>query len=192
MGADPARHTAGNALDTRIYTNHFNSNCRFRGTARLAGRTFEVDAAGWRDHSWGPRKWNAFPVNRVVVANFGEDLAVSALAQVWTDGSITKRGQLTRDGVRRAFTDFESLVLMEDDGISARSAEFTAILDTDEQVTFRVDLVGGVIYKNRNSALASMESAIATWATASGSASWSSTPILASASSCRSTPCTAA
>jgi hypothetical protein len=147
MGAAPTQH--GASLDTRIYTNHFNSNCRFRGTARLAGRTYEVDAPGWRDHSWGPRKWDSFPVNRVLVANFGEDLAISAIVQVWTEGALTRRGQLTRDGVRHAFADFESLMLMEDDGISARSAEFTAVLDTGERLTFWVDLVGGVICKTK-------------------------------------------
>jgi hypothetical protein len=151
MGAEPTHHggAAGASLDTRIYTNHFNSNCRFRGKATLAGRSYDVDALGWRDHSWGPRKWDSFPVNRVMVANFGDDLAISALAQVWTEGAITKRGQITRNGVRRPFVDFESLVLMEDDGISARSAEFTAIVEGDERLTFRIDLVGGVICKTK-------------------------------------------
>jgi hypothetical protein len=149
MGLDANRFGQGNVLESKIYTNHYNSNCRFLGTVELAGRRYEVDALGWRDHSWGPRLWASFPVNRVLLANFGEDLAMSALLQVWSDGTITKKGYLAREGVKRDFVEFESVALIEDDGISTRAAEFNAVLEDGELVSFRVDLIGGVICKTK-------------------------------------------
>jgi hypothetical protein len=149
MGQDPNQYAAGNALDTKIYTNHFNSNCRARGSARIGGRNYTVDALGWRDHSWGPRKWESFPVNRVLLANFGDDLAITALMQVWADGTVTKRGHIARRGAKETFRDFDSVALIEDDGISARGCEFNAELESGERITFRMDMVGGVICKTK-------------------------------------------
>jgi hypothetical protein len=149
IGLDPNTFTAGNLLDRKIYTNHFNSNCRVRGSVRLNGQVYPVDGLGWRDHSWGPRVWASFPVNRVLLANFGEDLAVTALMQVWTDGSVTKKGHIARDGRKDLFVDFESLALIEDDGISARGCEFTAVLASDECISIRMDMAGGVICKTK-------------------------------------------
>ncbi|MDR3386345.1 MAG: hypothetical protein P4L92_04775 [Rudaea sp.] len=149
IGLDPNKFAAGNVLDTKIYTNHFNSNCRVRGTATLNGQRYAVDGLGWRDHSWGPRIWASFPVNRVLLANFGEDLAITALMQVWVDGTVTKKGHIARNGRKDDFADFESLALIEDDGISARGCEFNAALATGERISFRMDLVGGVICKTK-------------------------------------------
>ena len=149
IGLDPNTFSAGNVLDSKIYTNHFNSNCSVRGTVVLSGQSYTVDGLGWRDHSWGPRVWASFPVNRVLLANFGEDLAITALMQVWADGSITKKGHIARHGHKENFVDFESLAMIEDDGISARGAEFNAVLESGERLSFRIDMLGGVICKTK-------------------------------------------
>lgn len=42
-----------------IASRHYQVPCRVRGTVRLEGEVHQVDALGYRDHSWGPRKWQA-------------------------------------------------------------------------------------------------------------------------------------
>lgn len=40
-----------------IAARHYQAPCRVRGTILLGEDEFEVSGLGWRDHSWGPRKW---------------------------------------------------------------------------------------------------------------------------------------
>ena len=49
---------------------HFNQHCRVRGEIKVGGETFTIDGRGWRDHSWGPRYWQAIYFYRLFVANF--------------------------------------------------------------------------------------------------------------------------
>ena len=45
--------------ETTIATGHYQVPCRVRGTMRLDGETLRFDSLGFRDHSWGPRVWQA-------------------------------------------------------------------------------------------------------------------------------------
>ena len=67
---------------------HFNQHT---GGQRIdAGRrreSWELDAFGWRDHSWGPRYWQAIWFYRLFIATFGPDRALMLLRNTLQDGS---------------------------------------------------------------------------------------------------------
>ena len=56
---------------------HTEQHMRVHGSLRL-GDGEPVTVAGWglRDHSWGPRYWQATPAYRWLTANFGDDLGL--------------------------------------------------------------------------------------------------------------------
>ncbi len=49
---------------------HFNQHGRVRGEIKVGSETFPIDGRGWRDHSWGPRYWQAIYWYRLFIANF--------------------------------------------------------------------------------------------------------------------------
>ena len=75
---------------------HYEQHHRARGTLEIAGRRFEVDGLGLRDHSWGPRYWQAPAWYRWLTANFGADLGFMASVVASKDGSESRGGFVHR------------------------------------------------------------------------------------------------
>jgi hypothetical protein len=67
-------------------------------TAGGIEREFEIDALGLRDHSWGPRYWQAPKFYRWLTMNFDEELGGMATITVNRDGSERPGGFIARKG----------------------------------------------------------------------------------------------
>ncbi|HEY6395066.1 MAG TPA: hypothetical protein VIX12_06575, partial [Candidatus Binataceae bacterium] len=61
-------------------------------------REYKIDGLGLRDHSWGPRYWQAPKYYRWLTMNFGEDLGAVAALTVNRDGSEHPGGFIARRG----------------------------------------------------------------------------------------------
>lgn len=61
-------------------------------------REFKIDALGLRDHSWGPRYWQAPKFYRWLTMNFDQDLGGMATITVNRDGSGRPGGFIARKG----------------------------------------------------------------------------------------------
>jgi hypothetical protein len=61
-------------------------------------REFEIDGLGLRDHSWGPRYWQAPKYYRWLTMNFDQDLGGMATITVNRDGSERPGGFIARKG----------------------------------------------------------------------------------------------
>jgi hypothetical protein len=61
-------------------------------------REFNIDALGLRDHSWGPRYWQAPKFYRWLTMNFDEGLGAMATITVNRDGSERPGGFIARKG----------------------------------------------------------------------------------------------
>jgi hypothetical protein len=55
---------------------HTEQHTRGRGIIRVGDERFEIDGLGLRDHSWGPRYWQAVYWYRWLPMNFSEDFAM--------------------------------------------------------------------------------------------------------------------
>ena len=86
---------------------HFNQHGRVRGEIKVGSETFPIDGRGWRDHSWGPRYWQAINWYRLFIANFpnGDGLMLLKI----TDQSGVSR----RVGVLLAGGQYEEIVDMD-------------------------------------------------------------------------------
>jgi hypothetical protein len=114
---------------------HFNQHIGVRGTIRVGDDHFALDGHGWRDHSWGPRYWQAIWAYRLFLANFGEDRGFMLLKNMRPDGTARRLGVVLLDGAYHDVTDFD--VVTEWSGnqdpvgarIVARTAEGTAVVE---------------------------------------------------------------
>lgn len=138
-----------NALEGRIYSDHYNGHCRVLGEATLAGRRYEVDAMGWRDHSWGPRHWDSIVCTRSLGGAFETGLTFSILTFLGTDGTLLRRGYVARDGKRVPIGEAELWVAIEEDGVSARGGALVCTLEDGTRHGFDFEVTGGMMGMTR-------------------------------------------
>jgi hypothetical protein len=77
---------------------HYEQLVQARGSIRVGDEEWDVNGFGLRDHSWGPRYWQAPWYYRWLTANFGPDrgMMVSRIAR--KDGEGTRGGFVWEDG----------------------------------------------------------------------------------------------
>ncbi|MEI7592114.1 MAG: hypothetical protein WCK41_02705 [Actinomycetes bacterium] len=78
---------------------HYEQLVRGVGTITVDGVTYDIDGYGLRDHSWGPRYWQAPYYYRWLTANMGGEFGFMASRVARRDGKGT-RGGFVWDGDR--------------------------------------------------------------------------------------------
>ncbi len=77
---------------------HYEQHIRSTGALVVEGRRIEIDGLGLRDHSWGPRYWQAPRYYRWLTMQFGPDLALMLTVFATPAGKTAQSGFLTRSG----------------------------------------------------------------------------------------------
>jgi len=77
---------------------HYEQLIAGQGTIRVGDEEWEVDGFGLRDHSWGPRFWQAPWYYRWLTANFGPDFGFMGSRVARRDGDGTRGGFVWEDG----------------------------------------------------------------------------------------------
>jgi hypothetical protein len=77
---------------------HLEQHGKAVGTLTIGDERFDLDAPGLRDHSWGPRYWQAPKYYRWLTMSFGEDLGAVPILTVHRDGRELHAGYIFRKG----------------------------------------------------------------------------------------------
>jgi hypothetical protein len=77
---------------------HYEQHVGARGVIRVGDEEWAVDGYGLRDHSWGPRYWQAPWYYRWLTMNFGEDAGFVVSVITARDGSERIGGVVLEDG----------------------------------------------------------------------------------------------
>ena len=80
---------------------HYEQHVGARGVIRVGDLEWEVDGYGLRDHSWGPRFWQAPWYYRWLTMNFGDDAGFVVSVITARDGSERVGGVAFEDGKYR-------------------------------------------------------------------------------------------
>jgi hypothetical protein len=136
------------SVSEEFAAHHFESSSRVTGTAVLGGTTYEIDALGHRDHSWGIRRWDTLLSHRWVSGTFGPALSFGSMAWHATDGSLLTVGYLVRDG-EISYADVDIVVHMEADALTHRGGEVTWRTADGGQLTLTPRAVDGVLSLHR-------------------------------------------
>ncbi|MGV3758208.1 MAG: DUF7064 domain-containing protein [Actinomycetota bacterium] len=86
---------------------HYEQLVGGRGTIRVGEETWDVDGYGLRDHSWGPRFWQAPWYYRWPTANFGDDFGFMGSRVAKREGAGSRGGFVWEDGQLHLCRDFE-------------------------------------------------------------------------------------
>jgi hypothetical protein len=110
---------------------HYEQLIGGRGTIRVGDAEWDIDGFGLRDHSWGPRYWQAPWYYRWLTANFGEDFGFMGSRIARQDGPGT-RGGFVWDGEQlHLCNDFE--ISTEWKGDDRYHQEITATLRSKDK-----------------------------------------------------------
>jgi hypothetical protein len=85
---------------------HYEQLVAGTGTIRVGEEEWAVDGYGLRDHSWGPRYWQAPWYYRWLTANFGPDFGFMGSRLARRDGAGTRGGFVWEDGQLHLCDDF--------------------------------------------------------------------------------------
>ena len=86
---------------------HFNQHIAVKGMMRVGDEQWELDAFGWRDHSWGPRFWQAIWAYRLFIGSLGPDRGLMLLKNMHETGGSSRRGVLLVDGAYEEVLDLD-------------------------------------------------------------------------------------
>jgi hypothetical protein len=128
VGGEPTEHVE--KAGEEFAKGHYEQLVAGKGTIAVGDMEWAIDGFGLRDHSWGPRTWQAPWYYRWLTANFGDDFGFmgSRIARPDRDGM---RGGFIWDGSRIIpCTGFEISTQWTDTGTYHRAIE--AVLHHDE------------------------------------------------------------
>jgi hypothetical protein len=132
---------------------HYEQHMRATGTLRVDDESFEIDGTGLRDHSWGPRYWQAIHSYRWLTCAFGPELCIMVSEVTPQPDASNRTGIVIRDGAGERIRGFD---------LNSRFAEgtpyhtgMTARLDLDsgEELTLEGEVKGFIPLRNRRAGM---------------------------------------
>lgn len=115
----------------------FEQGCRVQGTLRLGEREIEIDTFGHRDHSWGPREWNAYHHWKWLNAQT-EDVQTNFF-HCLAHGLVLVNGYVARGGEISPIVAIDGLEMTHDDDWSHRHVELTLHTADGRSLAFEAD-----------------------------------------------------
>jgi hypothetical protein len=106
-GGQPVDDTVPTMYGRDFSLGHFNQHGRVRGEIRVGDESWPIDGRGWRDHSWGPRYWQAIYYYRLFIANFPNGDGFMLLKITDRHGVSRRQGVLLVDGQYEEVTDID-------------------------------------------------------------------------------------
>jgi hypothetical protein len=122
----------------RFSRGHFNQHVAVVGTMRVGDEVWELDGHGWRDHSWGPRVWQAIWAYRLFVGNFGPDRGIMLLKNMQEAGGSRRLGVLQWDGEYEDVLDLDVVTTWSDDHDPVTATITVATASRQEVIEARV------------------------------------------------------
>ncbi len=106
-GGEPTRDDVPTMYGRDFSLGHFNQHGRVRGEIQVGSERWPIDGRGWRDHSWGPRYWQAIYYYRLFLANFPNGDGFMLLKITDAKGVSRRQGVLLVDGQYEEITDMD-------------------------------------------------------------------------------------
>lgn len=136
-GGRPKRDDQQTMYGRDFSLNHFNQHVSTRGHVAIGSLGWAFEGHGWRDHSWGPRTWQAIHSYRLFLANFGDGHGFMLLRITGADGRARRVGVLMVEGRYEEVVDLDITTRWitpqtpRTASIAVRTAERTALIEAE-------------------------------------------------------------
>jgi hypothetical protein len=147
-GSSGANHTVTDP-EKEFAKAHYEQHMRVRGTVEIEGQALQIDGLGLRDHSWGPRYWQAIHSYRWLTINFAPDFGMM-VSEIWRDPEHrTQGGVVVRGDKIDQISHVDIDTLFEADGLFHKSLAARLKLATGEQLDVTGRVMGFIPLRNR-------------------------------------------
>jgi hypothetical protein len=141
------------AADQQFAKAHYEQHMAVKGTLEIEGEAIPIDGFGLRDHSWGPRFWQAIHSYEWLTLNFGPDFG-AMLSIIRREpgheriGGVVVRGDAI-DPVKRA----ELKAEYEDNGLYHKRVQVLLETAGGERLDVRGEVVNFIPLRNRRNGM---------------------------------------
>ncbi len=132
---------------------HYEQHMRTHGTIEVDGETFTIDGAGLRDHSWGPRYWQAIHSYRWLNVSFGPELMITVSEVTPEPGVRNQGGVVIRDGNVERITRVDIETETAPGKPYQRRIAAHVGLESGERLTLEGDVRGFIPLRNRRAGM---------------------------------------
>ncbi|MGE0625225.1 MAG: hypothetical protein AB7O54_21655 [Pseudomonadales bacterium] len=117
---------------------HTEQHTRGKGTIRVGDESFAIDGLGLRDHSWGPRYWQAIHWYRWLPMNFSEDFAMMVSITCQPGAEPRAGGMVLKDGKYITIRDAKIETIYDDNDCQETFSVWAKTDDAEYDVTGKV------------------------------------------------------
>lgn len=154
--AGPLYGSAGHAddrtpADQQFARAHYEQHMHVTGTLEIEGELHEIDGYGLRDHSWGPRTWQAIHSYEWLTMNFGPDFGamVSVIQRDPAGESVRRGGVLVRGGELEPIVDARVEADYGANGLYHEKVRATVRTAKGEELAIEGEVTGFIPLRNR-------------------------------------------
>lgn len=128
---------------------HYEQHMKVTGTMRIDDDVYPIDGLGLRDHSWGPRYWQAIHSYRWLTINFAPDFGMM-VSTVWrTPEERTQGGVVYRGGKMDRIVGVDIDTEYRDGSIFHDAMRAKLTLNTGEELRVDGKVMGFIPLRNR-------------------------------------------
>jgi hypothetical protein len=128
---------------------HYEQHMAVTGTIRIDDETIQIDGHGLRDHSWGPRHWQAIERYEWLTMNFGPDFGAMISVIQRDEDNVRRGGVLVRNGELVLVTDAQITAEYEENGLYHSGLDVKLETHDGETLEIRGDVKGFIPQRNR-------------------------------------------
>jgi hypothetical protein len=132
---------------------HYEQHMGVSGSLRIDDQSYPIRGFGLRDHSWGPRYWQALHRYEWLTLNFGEDFgAMVSIIQRDAEGQNVRRGGVVvRGDELDPIVEAEVEAEYEENGLYHRAVDARVTTQKGERLRFEGRVLGFIPLRNRRS-----------------------------------------
>jgi hypothetical protein len=152
-GSSGSKEESERSADQQFAKAHYEQHMAVSGEIRIDDEVVHIQGYGLRDHSWGPRYWQAIESYEWLTLNFGPDLG-AMISVIRRDADhIRTGGVIVRDGKLETIVKAEVDADYEGNGLYHRSVR--ADIETSSGETHRItgEVQGFIPLRNRREGL---------------------------------------
>ncbi len=139
----------GREAENQFAKAHYEQHMGVTGTIEIDGETISIDGYGLRDHSWGPRHWQAIESYEWLTMNFGEKLG-AMISIVRRDADHVKAGGvIMRDGELVGVKHAEITADYAENGLYHERVHVRVETSKGESIEIEGDVKGFIPLRNR-------------------------------------------
>lgn len=150
-GSAGSRTEDARSAEQQFAKAHYEQHMHVNGALAIGDERIAVDGFGLRDHSWGPRSWQAIHQYEWLTLNFGPDLGamVSVIQRDAQPSSRRVAGVVVRGSELERITEAAIEARYEENGLYHRGVSARVTTESGEELAIEGEVRGFIPLRNR-------------------------------------------